>query len=130
MQPGTFPTGHRQKIREVVIITAAFVAALFVLRQSARSPEYLSVVDRGILALVTPLQSRMARVARSIGRTVCCANRRGSAVAEILSETGSGAKLVRIGVQDEWGEVGTVDFLKERFRMRATDIAAAAKGLM
>ena len=70
MQPGTFPTGHRQKIREAVIITAAFVSALFVLRQSARSPEYLSVVDRGILALVTPLQSRMARVARSIGRTV------------------------------------------------------------
>jgi rod shape-determining protein MreC len=70
VQPGTFPTGHRQKIREVVIITGAFVAALFLLRQSARSPEYLSVVDRGILALVTPLQSRMARVARSIGRTV------------------------------------------------------------
>jgi rod shape-determining protein MreC len=70
VQPGTFPTGHRQKIREAVIITAAFVSALFVLRQSARSPEYLSVVDRGILALVTPLQSRMARVARTIGRTV------------------------------------------------------------
>jgi rod shape-determining protein MreC len=62
-----FPTGHRQKIREVVIITAAFVTALFLLRQSSKSPEYLSPVDRGILAMVTPLQSRMARLARSIG---------------------------------------------------------------
>jgi cell shape-determining protein MreC len=60
-------SGHRQKIREVVIIMAAFLAALFLLRQSARSPEYLSPVDRGILAMVTPLQSRMARLARSIG---------------------------------------------------------------
>jgi rod shape-determining protein MreC len=61
------PSGHRQKIREAVIITAAFLTALFLLRQSAKSPEYLSPVDRGILAMVTPLQSRMARLARSIG---------------------------------------------------------------
>jgi len=61
------PSGHRQKIREAVIITAAFLTALFLLRQSAKAPEYLSPVDRGILLLVTPLQSRMARLARSIG---------------------------------------------------------------
>ncbi len=63
-----FPTGHRRKIREAVIITAAFLVALFILRQSAKSPEYLSAMDRGILALVTPLQSRMALLARGIRR--------------------------------------------------------------
>jgi len=61
------PTGHRQKVREVVIITAAFVLALFLLRTSARSPEYLSPLDRGILTLVSPIQSAFATLARSIG---------------------------------------------------------------
>jgi rod shape-determining protein MreC len=61
------PTGHRQKVREVVIITTAFVLALFLLRQSARAPEYLSPLDRGILTLVSPIQSAFATLARSIG---------------------------------------------------------------
>jgi cell shape-determining protein MreC len=62
-----FPTGHRQKVREVVIITTAFVLSLFLLRGSARSPEYLSPLDRGILTLVSPIQSAFATLARSIG---------------------------------------------------------------
>jgi len=62
-----FPTGHRQKVREVVIVTTAFVLSLFLLRQSARSPEYLSPLDRGILTLVSPIQSAFATLARSIG---------------------------------------------------------------
>ena len=64
---GMFPTGHRQKVREVVIVTTAFVLSLFLLRQSARSPEYLSPLDRGILTLVSPIQSTFATLARSIG---------------------------------------------------------------
>jgi rod shape-determining protein MreC len=62
-----FPTGHRQKVREVVIVTTAFVLSLFLLRQSVRSPEYLSPLDRGILTLVSPVQSAFATLARSIG---------------------------------------------------------------
>jgi rod shape-determining protein MreC len=62
-----FPTGHRQKVREVVIVTTAFVVSLFLLRQSVRSPEYLSPLDRGILTLVSPVQSAFATLARSIG---------------------------------------------------------------
>jgi rod shape-determining protein MreC len=63
-----FPTGHRQKVREVVIVTAAFVLSLFLLRQSARAPEYLSPLDRGVLTLVSPVQSAFATFARTIGR--------------------------------------------------------------
>src|SRR5450759_2191956 len=62
-----FPTGHRQKVREVVIVTTAFVLSLFLLRQSVRSPEYLAPLDRGILTLVSPVQSAFATLARSIG---------------------------------------------------------------
>ncbi len=61
------PTGHRQKVREVVIIATAFILALFLLRTSARSPEYLSPLDRGILTVVSPIQSAFATLARSIG---------------------------------------------------------------
>ncbi len=62
-----FSTGHRQKVREVVIVTTAFVLSLFLLRESVHSPEYLSPLDRGILTLVSPVQSTFATLARSIG---------------------------------------------------------------
>ena len=61
------PTGHRQKVREVIVITTTFVVALFLLRGSAHSPEYLSPLDRGILTVVAPVQSAFATLARSIG---------------------------------------------------------------
>jgi rod shape-determining protein MreC len=61
------PTGYRKKIREIVIISVAVLLSLFLLRQSARSPEYLSALDRGILTLVSPVQSAFATLARSIG---------------------------------------------------------------
>ena len=36
----------------------------------------------------------------------------------------------RIGSQDEFGEVGPVSYLKERFGMTAKDIAAAARDVI
>jgi transketolase len=45
----------------------------------------------------------------------------GSAVAEVLSEN-LPIPLERIGVQDLFGEVGPVDYLKERFELTAADI--------
>lgn len=62
-----FPTGHRRKIREALIIIAAFLVALFILRQSSKSPD-LSAMDRGILTLLTPVQARMALLMRGIRR--------------------------------------------------------------
>lgn len=50
----------------------------------------------------------------------------GSAVAEVLCEN-IPTPIVRIGSQDEFGEVGPVDYLKERFGMTAENIVAAAK---
>jgi len=74
----------------------------------------------------------------------------GSAVAELIAEGGfSGAseraerhgqagqagrtklpRLARIGVADEFGEVGTQDWLKDRFGLTAGHIAATARGLL
>ncbi len=50
----------------------------------------------------------------------------GSAVAECLSESCC-VPLERVGVRDEFGEVGSVDYLKERFGLTAEHICAAAR---
>ncbi len=60
-------TGTRQKFREAAIVAATLVVALFLLRQSARAPGDLSTLDRGILMLISPAQSALSTVARSIG---------------------------------------------------------------
>jgi transketolase len=53
----------------------------------------------------------------------------GSAVAELLAESG-GAKLGRVGIRDEFGEVGTEAYLAGRFKLRAEDIAESALALI
>ena len=53
----------------------------------------------------------------------------GSAVSEVLTAR-CPVPLERIGVQDEFGEVGTIDSLMKRFGMTAMDIAAAARKAM
>ena len=53
----------------------------------------------------------------------------GSAVAEVLAEN-CPTPMRRIGSQDEFGEVGPVSYLKERFGMTAKDIAAAARDVI
>ncbi len=45
----------------------------------------------------------------------------GSAVAEFLMEAGIAVKFARQGVKDEFGEVGTVDYLQPRFGLTAAD---------
>ncbi len=49
----------------------------------------------------------------------------GSAVLEALAT--KQAKVVRIGVQDRFGQVGTQDFLQEEYNLTAADIVAAVK---
>lgn len=50
----------------------------------------------------------------------------GSAVAEVLGKNAP-APLEMIGVQDEFGEVGYIDYLSERFKLNAKYIVEAAK---
>jgi transketolase len=50
----------------------------------------------------------------------------GSAVAEILAETGAG-RLLRIGVEDEFGEVGQLPWLIERYGFSAAQVALRIK---
>jgi transketolase len=60
----------------------------------------------------------------------------GSVVAELIAEHDFDCcgtchpKLARVGVADEFGEVGTQDWLKARFGLAAEDIAAKARSLV
>jgi transketolase len=51
----------------------------------------------------------------------------GSAVAEILAENGFAGKFARVGINDEFGEVGTQDYLVKRFGLDAETLAEKAK---
>ncbi|MDR2078413.1 MAG: transketolase family protein [Treponema sp.] len=54
----------------------------------------------------------------------------GSAVAEILAEGGFRGRFARIGVKDEFGEVGSQDYLTKRFALDCGSLAAKAKELL
>jgi transketolase len=54
----------------------------------------------------------------------------GGAVAEILAENGCPCKFARVGIQDEFGEVGTQDYLTERFGLDSGTLAKKAMELL
>ena len=54
----------------------------------------------------------------------------GSAVAEALAEAGVGAKLLRIGVQDAFGESGTPEELLAHFKLDAKGIAGQVRDFL
>jgi len=53
----------------------------------------------------------------------------GSAVAEVIAENAP-AHLERVGVRDEFGEVGPVDYLRKRFKLTSDEIVLKAKKAM
>ncbi len=92
-----------------------------------------SVIDALWLA---PLDEATILEHASCGRIVTCENHRvtgglGSAVAELIAEKSPGVRLARIGVAAHlFGEVGTQDWLAERFQLTAPHIAQAARRLI
>jgi len=76
----------------------------------------------------------IVKYARKTGAFVTCENHQvvnflGSAVAEVLAEEYP-ALLGRIGIQDEFGQVGTLEFLKKDYGLTAEDIAAEAREVL
>jgi transketolase len=54
----------------------------------------------------------------------------GGAVAEILAENGCHCKFARIGIRDEFGEVGTQDYLVDRFGLDVGSLVKKAQELL
>lgn len=85
---------------------------------------------------IKPLDSDLVlRLAKTTGRIVTVENHTvvgglGSAVAEVIAEFGSGARLRRVGLGDTFAEGGTTSFLFSKYGLDASAIAAAARSLV
>jgi transketolase len=94
-------------------------------------------VRASVIDIVTVKPLDRAAILEEVRRTGCivtCENHSrtnglGSAVAEVLAEEGTG-RLSRVGIREEFGEVGSIDYLKTRFRLTGEDIAEAAVKLL
>lgn len=135
-----FEFGKSKLLRPGKDVVLAALGALMV-GEARKAADSLAAegIDAAVLDIfsLAPLDRTLVLdLARKTGRIVTCENHRvtgglGSAVAEILAEEGVPARLVRIGAgADEFGEVGTQDWLAERFRLTAPHIAAAARKLV
>lgn len=84
---------------------------------------------------VKPIDAELVvEYAEKTGAIVTCENHQianglGSAVAEVLVERRP-TRMRRVGVQDEFGEVGPLDYLMERFGLTASDIYRQATALL
>ena len=84
---------------------------------------------------IKPIDAECIRTcAEETGAIVTCENESiigglGSAVAEVLVES-QPVPMERVGVQDEFGEVGPQSYLEERFGLTATVIAEKAKKVL
>ncbi|MDR2182472.1 MAG: transketolase family protein [Treponema sp.] len=95
-------------------------------------------IDAGVLDVLTlkPLdEEAILDQASQTKALISCENAQiagglGSAVAELLAEHGCGCGFARIGIRDEFGEVGTQDYLARRFGLTADKLAEQAKALL
>ncbi len=133
-----FELGRGQVLRDgtdVTLIASGFVMV----------PEALKAADllkeEGIRAAVLdmhtikPLDEELVlSFAQKTGAVVTCENHQvtgglGGAVAELLGEQ-LPTLMGRIGSQDKFGQVGTLDYLLEAYQLRAEDIAEKARRIL
>ena len=133
-----FEFGQAKVLREGPDLTLVALGALMV-GEALKAADLLAA--EGIRATVIdalslkPLDSGLIlQHAKKTGKLLTLENHQitgglGSAVAEVLAETGTSLKFRRVGVQGLFGEVGTQDWLAERFGLNAASIVKAAKAL-
>ncbi|POQ98680.1 transketolase [Alkalispirochaeta sphaeroplastigenens] len=111
------------------ILVAEAIAAAELLEEKGVSA---TVID---MHTIKPLdEDLLVRWARTTGAVLTAENHQvqgglGSAVAEVLGEH-CPVPHIRVGVQDEFGEVGTQQYLQERFGLTAENIINQARRLV
>ncbi|MDR1370898.1 MAG: transketolase family protein [Dysgonamonadaceae bacterium] len=130
-----FELGKGKILKDGTDITLIASGAIMV-AEALKASELL--IEEGISAAVIdmhtikPIDTELIlHYARKTGGLVTCENHQqinglGSAVAETLIENYP-VLLNRIGVRDEFGEVGKTDYLLERYQLSAGHIVSAAK---
>lgn len=130
----TFTIGKAEIIRDgsdVTLIASGMevAQALFAADMLAEEGISARVVD---MFTIKPIDAACIEAcAKETGAIVTCENESiinglGSAVAEVLVES-TPVPMERVGVQDEFGEVGSQDYLMERFGLTAKTIVQKAK---
>jgi transketolase len=134
-----FEFGKAKRLREGKDLVFAALGALMV-GECLKAAESLKAegIEAGVLDVLSlkPLDgAAILAAARATGRMISAENHQingglGSAVAELLAENRFGGAFKRIGIRDEFGEVGTQDYLMKRFGIAAADLADAARSLI
>jgi transketolase len=134
----TFEFGQAKVLREGSDAVLVALGALMV-GEALKAADLLAAEGKKVTVIdalsLKPLDEKLILGwAKKTGKIVTCENHQkrgalGSAVAEALAESGTVCKFARIGVDDEFGEVGTQDWLADHFKLTAPHIAAAVKSL-
>lgn len=131
-----FETGKGKVLREGGDVT--IIASGNMVAESLKAADLLS--EQGIEATVIDMFSikpidkeLIVKYAQKTKAIVTAENHNiigglGSAVAEVLSEH-CPTKMKRIGIRDQFGQVGKLDYLKQYYKLTAQDIATAAREL-
>jgi len=133
-EPGTkFTIGKAVPLREGADVTI-FASGIMV-AESLRAADTLAGqgIEARVLNMFTvkPIdREAVVKAAEETGAIVTAENHSiinglGSAVAEVLGET-KPVPLERVGVQDQFGEVGPEDYLRKRFGLTPENIVAKA----
>lgn len=133
----TFEIGKAAKIKAGTDVT--LIASGICVDEAMKAAEMLE--KQGICAAVINIftikpidREAIVAAAKETGAIVTVENHNihnglGSAVAEVLAET-TPVPMTRVGVQDEFGEVGSVDYLKEKFGLTAENIVTQAMAVI
>lgn len=126
----TFEIGKAVKVRDGSDVT--IIASGICVDEALKAAEELE--KKGISALVLNIftikpidKEAIVEAAKTTGAIVTVENHNihnglGSAVAEVLCEN-IPIPMERIGIKDQFGEVGSVDYLKEKFGLTSSNIA-------
>jgi len=143
--PALYTEGQRFEFGKAMLLReggdVCFVAlGSLMVNESLKAAEILAAggVEASVLDVLSlkPLDATaVLERARETGAIVTAENHQiagglGGAVAELLAEARFGGAFARVGIRDEFGEVGTQDYLVRRFGMSAEDLAATARRLI
>jgi transketolase len=135
----TFKFGQAKILKEGNDVCFVALGSLMV-NQSLKASEKLAAegINAGVLDVLTlkpidrdAILSQAGRVSAVISaENAQIMSGLGSAVAEILAEEGCNCKFARIGINDEFGEVGTQDYLVTRYGLDVDNFVKKAKALL
>ena len=138
-EPGeSFSLGKGKVLREGKDITIIALGVILV-NEAIKAAKILE--EQGVSAAIIDILSvkpldrdLILSYASKTGRIVTAENHQvsgglGGAVAELLSRERP-TPIAMVGIHDEFGEVGTQDWLQERFKLTAAEIARQAQELM